>query len=114
MVKIPGIRFEFPGKTLVIPPAALGDIEQMEERIAGYAGGIDKGSIATALDLAYVSLKRNYPDITREEIGRLIDVGNMLQVFEACMDVNGIRRKAQESGQGEASGPLNGANSTQN
>ncbi|ENT1749659.1 hypothetical protein CAA71_002200, partial [Neisseria gonorrhoeae] len=49
------------------------------------------------------ALKRNYPDLTREEAADLIDIGNMNEVFAAVMDVSGLKRREQEAAQtGEA------------
>lgn len=63
----------------------------------------DAGQISTVIDCAHAALKRNYPDLTREEAADLIDIGNMNEVFAAVMDVSGLKRREQEAAQaGEA------------
>lgn len=96
-MKIKGIKLTLGGVDYTVPPIALGDLEQMQDRLAGYQGGLDQASIATVIDAAHAALKRNYPQITRAEIGALVDVANMAEVFEAVMDVSGLKRKASEA-----------------
>lgn len=101
MVKVKGISFPFNNEqTLVIPPIALGALEQLQERITAFTGdAMDSKSVATVIDASFAALKRNYPDITREEVADLIDVENMAEVFACVMDVSGLKRKAAEAGE---------------
>lgn len=100
VVKVKGIAVQLGGESYVIPPLSLGALEQLQERIASFKGDIrDKDQVATVIDAAHAAMKRNYPDLTRDEIAELIDVGNMADVFEAVMDVSGLKRKAIESGE---------------
>lgn len=100
VVKVKGIAVRLGGESYVIPPLSLGALEQLQGRVAAFQGDIrDKEQVATVIDAAHAALKRNYPEITREEIADLIDVGNMAEVFEAVMDVSGLKRKAIEAGE---------------
>lgn len=103
-VRIKGVTVELNGTNYVIPPIALGALEQLQERIVAFNGDIqDVKQISTVIDCAYAALRRNYPDMTREEVADLIDIGNMNEVFVAMMDVSGLKRKEQEAAQaGEA------------
>jgi hypothetical protein len=59
-VNVPGVSFPFPGKTLVIPPLSLGDLEQLLDRINNVmSGSMDKDSIATVIDATHAALRRN-------------------------------------------------------
>lgn len=116
-VKVHGIPFTFAdGVERIIPPIALGDLEQLEERLKAYRGELDKASIGTLIDVTHAALKRNYPELQRTDVTAMLDVGNMLDVFNAVMDVGGLRRKslnaAPEKPAGEAMAPLTGASST--
>jgi hypothetical protein len=92
---------------LVIPPLSLGALEQLQERIKAFDGDALKvENVAVVIDAATAALKRNYSDMTREAVGELVDVGNMFEVFQACMDVSGMVRKAKEA---EASAAGEGA-----
>ena len=94
IVKVAGISFPFPDGPLVVPPLTLGALEQLQDRLASFKGGVDKESVATVIDAAHAALRRNYPDITREFVADQIDVGNFIDVFTCVMDVTGAKRKA--------------------
>lgn len=112
---IKGIPFDFGGRTLIIPPLSLGNLETLEPQLATFRGDAkDPKNISTALDCITAALKRNYPDTTREQVADMVDLGNMAEVMQAVMDSAGIRRKALEaSAAGEVKAPSNGADSTQ-
>lgn len=68
-VRIKGVTVELNGADYVIPPIALGALEQLQERIGSFDGNAaDAGQISTVIDCAHAALKRNYPDLTREEV----------------------------------------------
>lgn len=94
---IKGIPITLAGERYEIPPIALGDLERLQERLAAYKGGLDGGSVSTVIDAAHAALKRNYTDLTRERVAELVDVANMAEVFEAAMDVSGLKRKGLEA-----------------
>lgn len=112
-VKVKGISLELNGTTYVVPPVALGTLEAMQDRIEAFTGGLDKKSVTTVIDCLYASLKRNYPDLTRDDAAELVDVGNMGDVMQAVMDVSGLRRKKIEEEQaGNLVPPSTGGSST--
>jgi hypothetical protein len=104
VVKHAGITLVLGGKEYVVPPLSLGAWEQMQERMTAFTGDLsDKSQVATAIDATLAALKRNYPDMTRDELGEILDIGNMVDVVGAVMDVSGARRKKlQEPAPGEA------------
>lgn len=102
MLKHKGVILNLGGVDYTFPPMALGTLEQLRERIADFNGNVfDSAQVSTVIDAAQASLVRNYPEITREQVADLVDVGNIADVFGAIMDVSGLKRKAQEA---EASG----------
>lgn len=101
MVKHKGIAFNLGGDDYIIPPISLGALEQLQDRIASFTGNAnDKEQISTVVDAAFSALRRNYPEITREAVAEMIDLGNMIEVFGAVMDVSGLKRKEIEEGEG--------------
>lgn len=111
VVNIPGVDFPFPGKTLVIPPLALGDLEQLLPRINHVmAGNMDTDSIATVIDATHAALRRNYPEMERSEVASLLDLRNMRPALDAVMGASGLEVTESEPGEGPA--PLTGASST--
>lgn len=116
-VRFPGIAIVLGGDTFIMPPLALGKLEQLQKRIQNFTGGTDADSINTVLDCAHAALARNYPEMSRDELGELVDVGNMMEVMQAAMDVSGLIRKGLEAQAaqevaGEGAGPLTSASST--
>lgn len=100
--KIKGVSYEFAnGETYIVPPLSLGHVEMLQERLEKFGGGLDKESIATVVDAAWMALQRNYPQITREKVrDELIDLGNFQEAMMLIMDVGGLRRKeAQQQGE---------------
>lgn len=118
LVRFPGIAIALAGDEYIVPPLNLGTLEQMQKRLQDFNGGIDAASVNTVLDATHAALLRNYPEITRDEIAELVDVGNMQEIMQAVMDVSGLRRKALETKDlapevaGEGAAPLTSASST--
>lgn len=99
---IPGILFPFGSEDLVVPPLALGDLELLQERLAAMQlDAMNRESMGTIIDATHAALQRNYPALTREAVGRLIDLGNMADVIQCVMDISGVKRKSLESEQGK-------------
>lgn len=101
VVKVPGVRVVLGGREWVIPPLTLAALEQMQDRLEGFTGGLDRASVALIIDAAHAALLRNYPELARDDVSAMIDVANMNDVMQSVMDVSGIRRKEQEAAPGE-------------
>lgn len=114
VVKVKGIPFAFSDRTLVIPPLSLGAMEQLQGRLAGMREDMaDPEYIGTVIDTVHAALRRNYQDMTRDEVADLIDLENMQEVMMCAMDVAGLKRKSLEAGQGDTPGePSAGRSST--
>jgi hypothetical protein len=109
--KFKGIKVTLGERDLVVPPLNFRALQQFQERLVGFSGGVDPQSVALVLDVVEASLQRNYTDITREWLEEVLDVGNMQEVMEACMDVSGLKRKAQEQ-EASSGDPSTGPSST--
>ncbi len=101
IVKYKGIPFAFNNQqTLVIPPIAIGYLEQLQERVSLVNGNtLDPEQISTIIDTLYIALRRNYPDMTREDVADLVDLGTMTEAFECAMDISGMKRKGLAPGE---------------
>lgn len=98
IVKIKGIPVEIGGVIRIVPPLSLGAIQQLQGPLSKFTGDInDMSSIGVVIDAAFSALKRNYPDLTREEVADDIGLENMNEVLEAVMDVSGLKRKTKEA-----------------
>jgi hypothetical protein len=99
---IKGITIELGGVDHIVPPLTLGSLERFQDRLEAFTGGMDRESINLMADVAYAALLRNYPDLTREAMLEMLDLGNTEDVFQAVMDLSGIKRKAIAAGEAQA------------
>ncbi len=97
-MKYKGIALELGGVTYEVPPLALGDLELLQEQLEAFnsASPLDRSTIKTIVDATHAALRRNYPEMTREQVAGLLDLSNMFDVMAAVMDVSGVGRKARE------------------
>lgn len=100
---IKGKEIELGGKTYIVPPLNLAAVEHFQDRLAGFTGGIDATSVLLVAEVTHSALKRNYPEITLEEVKDVLDLGNMVEVFQAVLQVSGFVMRAD--GQGELIAP---------
>lgn len=101
--KFKGVNVELAGVVYVVPPLTLGMLERLQDDIAAMNGGADfNGQVGVIVKVGLAALQRNYPDMTREKLLDIVDVANMNELFEAVMDVSGLKRKAQEAGETES------------
>lgn len=115
--RVPGHPHDFGGQVLTLAPLALGDLEQLVDRINAIkadATRLNREDVTTSIDVIHASLRRNYPDMTREAAAQLVDLGNMAEVYGKVMGVSGLIRKPGDPEPGEARAPSTGASSTQN
>lgn len=89
------------GQVWIFAPLSLGSAEQLMPKLKNF----DPKDFALVADVAHKSLKRNYPDITREFIAdELLDIGHVNAVFEVVMGASGLVHRGdetQEGGSGE-------------
>jgi ribosomal protein S9 len=98
-MKYKGIPLELGGVTYEVPPLALGDLELLQEQLEafnGAGGAIDRAMIRTVVDATHAALRRNYPEVSRDQVAAMLDLSNMFEVMAAVMDVSGVGRKARE------------------
>ncbi|PWF33747.1 hypothetical protein DBB30_24095 [Yersinia pestis] len=70
------------GQIWIFAPLSLGAAEKLMPKLKTF----DPSDFALVADVAHSSLKRNYPEITREYIAdELLDVGHVNAVFETVM-----------------------------
>lgn len=102
MVK--GIRMTLGGVDYIVPPLSLGALEDLQGELEAFTGDVSSASIKTVIDATTRALKRNYPDISRDQVRESIGLENMGEIMEALMDVSGLRRRQIEEGAGTGEG----------
>lgn len=93
-LRFKGIEVEFAdGVTRTCPPLTLRVMQVLQDRLAAYTGGNDPANVELVVDAAFSSLSRNYPELKRDEMLDLIDIGNMAHVMSAVMGVSLLVKK---------------------
>lgn len=99
IAKIKGKTVNLGGTDYVIPPLNLRALEQFQEQLAGFNGAVSAQNMSLVADIALAALHRNYPELTRDEVAEVIDLGNMAEVMEAVMSTSGLVAKADALGE---------------
>jgi hypothetical protein len=78
------------GRARILAPLSAGSFKMYREEInAAFKGG-GVPDLEVVAKLAHASLKRNEPDVTLAEVEELVDFGNVVEIFEAVMNVSGL------------------------
>jgi hypothetical protein len=95
---IPGVEFDFGGgRVYLVPPLSLGALQLLQEGLTALPSleVTDPKAVSTILEATHLALRRNYPEISAAEVGELVDLANLAEVYECVMDVAGVKRKSQ-------------------
>ncbi|MBV8061455.1 MAG: hypothetical protein JO253_08050 [Alphaproteobacteria bacterium] len=96
--RVKGTAIDFAdGSTLIVPPLSLASVEALQDRLVNYKGGL--GDVSVVIDALHASLKRNYPDMTRDQVAELVDIANMQDVMLAVMNTSGLKSKGDAAGE---------------
>jgi hypothetical protein len=93
----------------LVPAMALKSVIEYQERIEllktpGSNGKPSIDQMDTVIDIIHSAMVRNYPDMTKDDIGELIDLSNYGAVINAVLRISGFQRSAEngDSQSGEA------------
>lgn len=93
--KIPGTALNLGGRDFVAPPFNLDGVQEVMPLLNGA-----KDELKTAEDVLrysarviHISLKRNYPDLTIDDLLHVIDLGNAMLVIDTICRASGIEFK---------------------
>jgi hypothetical protein len=92
--RFPGRLVVLGGRPYILPPIALGKLREMQPRLEKLdvaSGGMPTGDdLDTIIDMTHAALRRNYPDIAREEIEEVLDMGNLKEIVSVVMGQSGL------------------------
>lgn len=92
-----GTPLKIEGTTFIFAPLSLGAIEKLLPALQSF----QPNDVGTVIDVAHKSLKRNYPDITRDDVADLIYMDQLTEVMAAVMNVSGLKNESGDSEAGE-------------
>lgn len=118
-VKVKGILVPLGDRKLVVPPLNFKALQAFKERLQGFeatAQSVSSVDMGLVIDVLHSALRRNYPDgspsaVSRDFLEEWVDVGNMMDLMQATMDVGGLVRKEIETKAASAD-PSTGTSST--
>ena len=91
-----GVTIKLGRRDFIIPPLNLKAVRKVEKLLPvleGQAGEVSFLDAAT--EVLTLAVQRNYPEITREEIEDMVDLGNLPRLIAAVMAASGFGPKEQ-------------------
>jgi hypothetical protein len=104
---IDGVSVRMGGRDFTIPPLTLGMVKRLAPQLEKM-GGADPASISgpeaadACVTVIHAALKRNYPELTQDEVEELLDLGNMQKVTHAVMGISGLIPSGEAQGEATA------------
>lgn len=86
---IAGKKITLGGREFEAPPVPFAVIRKHIDVFEGR----QQPSLLDMGDIIFLALKRNYPELTQEELDGLLDRANMLEAFNTVMLVSGTQEK---------------------
>jgi hypothetical protein len=94
-IMIEGVAVKMGGETFIVPPLNFKRLRKLKpilEKVKTSAPGGDMSDeqFDASVDIVHTALARNYPDLERERVEELLDLGNMTKVMAAVMGQSGL------------------------
>jgi len=89
-----GATIKIDGQPFVFAPLSLGAVEKLLPALQGFS----PNDVGTVIDVAHKSLKRNYPDITRDDVADMLYIDQLEEVMSVVMSASGLKGNSQSSG----------------
>lgn len=94
--KYEGVSMKIGGRELVIPPLSLKQVQKLYPTIEALQKESDPLKSMEAVSLVvHAALKRNYPEMTLDEVDDMLDLGNFKAVIETVMGVSGFLARGE-------------------
>ena len=101
-VKYDGQRVLIAGEEYVVPALSYGQLKQLKPEfkvIAAKNEGLDSNQHEAVLTIIHAALSRNYPDLSLDDVGEMVDLRNGPKLLTIVMGVSGLEAKeASDSG----------------
>jgi hypothetical protein len=98
-----GILVAFGSLELTLPPLNFLQLQRLDPYFKTVASGQPSAEWFTAITkIVHASISRNYPDLTEEDVGEMLDMSNFQRAFDAVLSVSGMET-AKEAAAGQPS-----------
>lgn len=85
---IRGTIVQLGDKEYVVPPLLLGAVEALRPQIDSLAKPFGSEQIDAVLKVGLAAIRRNYPEMTREQLESVVDLSNMEELMAAATRTN--------------------------
>lgn len=93
-----GVTIRLGRRDFVVPPLNLRAVRKVEKLLPVLEGRPGEVSfLDAAVEVLHLAILRNYPEVTRDEVEDMVDLGNLPRLIEAVMNVSGFGPKGPGS-----------------
>jgi alkylhydroperoxidase/carboxymuconolactone decarboxylase family protein YurZ len=97
---IPGATVVMGDTEWTIPPLTLGQLRLLTPKVRDLqtiGATMTEQEIDLLIDIVTAAMQRNYPEITAERVGDLLDLGNAFEVWQAVLAASRLRPREGEA-----------------
>lgn len=91
-----------------VPPLSFNSVIELQDDVESLSNLMGAGTKPTSKQrdtvarIVHAALMRNYPEMTKDEVADLLDVGNFQEVINATLAIGGFKEQQGGPGSGEA------------
>lgn len=92
------------GEQYLVPALAFRaviDLQDKVETLREIQGRPTPEQMSVVEEIVHSALKRNYPDITQDDVGDMIDLGNWQHLLGAVLSIGGFEKREAADASGE-------------
>ena len=100
-----GLVVHMDGRDWTIPPLTLAQLRKHADdllKVKDITPFSPLEEVEPAISVIHAAMSRNYPDLTKEQLEDILDVGNVGQVMMAVCGMSGLVRSKEAPAEGEA------------
>lgn len=91
-----GISVQMGGQEWVCPSLNFKQLQNLLPRFqAMQTGELSVDWLKASVEIVHASLSRNYPDLTVEQVGEMLDMTNFTDALNAVMEVSGLAARKE-------------------
>jgi hypothetical protein len=89
---IDGMKIRMGGVEYEVPPLNFNSLKKLTGKLRDFkVDGIPTPEqMDVIIEVVFLAMRRNYPEMTQETLGDLIDMGNAFTIFQAVMGQSGM------------------------
>lgn len=96
MALLDGVLVDLGGRKFTVPPLNLKALKSLAPKIENLKVMKEiptPEQIDDIVDILHAAFARNYPEITKEDLLDLVDLGNLLRIFPAVLTNSGMEQR---------------------